>query len=136
MESELSWHEREQRDIERQKEAVESFKRQCALFKEKFGREPGPDDPVYFDPDHPTPRPFDYQKLKAMMIAQLRKSKWPPEIIFAFDRMDRMLTEEDAHLWSDGDLAKWDNAIDDYFRLQALIDDCENPQPDSGNDEP
>jgi hypothetical protein len=29
---------------------VEAFKRQRQAFREKFGREPGADDPIFFDP--------------------------------------------------------------------------------------
>jgi hypothetical protein len=35
---------------------------QRAAFVEKFGREPGPNDPVFFDPDADTPQPFPCEK--------------------------------------------------------------------------
>lgn len=33
------------------------LRKQLALFEEKFGRPPGPEDPVFFDPDADTPVP-------------------------------------------------------------------------------
>src|SRR6476469_6099642 len=37
---------------------VEAFKRQLQAFREKFGREPGADDPIFFDPNATEPRPL------------------------------------------------------------------------------
>jgi hypothetical protein len=38
---------------------------QRKAFIEKFGREPGPDDPVFFDPDKNVPTPIDADRLNA-----------------------------------------------------------------------
>jgi len=45
------------RDSSAGKQLEESLRRQRAAFIGKFGREPGPDDPIFFDPnaDEPTP---------------------------------------------------------------------------------
>jgi len=39
---------------------------QRRAFLEKFGREPGPSDPVFFDPDYDTPTPLTERRLKDM----------------------------------------------------------------------
>jgi hypothetical protein len=37
--------------------AMEALKQQLEAFREKFGREPGAGDPIFFDPDATEPRP-------------------------------------------------------------------------------
>ena len=48
----------------------EALLAQRKAFIEKFGREPGPDDPVFFDPDKDVPTPID----RAQMDADLEKA--------------------------------------------------------------
>jgi hypothetical protein len=36
----------------------EAFEANLQAFREKFGRDPGPDDPVFFDPDADEPTPL------------------------------------------------------------------------------
>jgi len=50
--------------IKMNKEVHEAVKRQLESFKEKFGREAGPDDPLFFDPDYDEPRPLTEPKVK------------------------------------------------------------------------
>jgi hypothetical protein len=39
------------------REVHDRLKKQHETFKEKFGREPGPGDPLFFDPDYDVPTP-------------------------------------------------------------------------------
>jgi hypothetical protein len=48
----------------------EALLEQRKAFVEKFGREPGPDDPVFLDPDKVVPTPID----RARMDADLEKA--------------------------------------------------------------
>ena len=41
-------------------------------FIEKFGREPGPDDPVFFDPDKDVPTPIDPVRFDADLEKAIR----------------------------------------------------------------
>jgi len=50
--------------IKMNKELDEAIIRQVESFKEKFGREPGPDDPLFFDPDCDVPIPLSELKLR------------------------------------------------------------------------
>ena len=43
-------------------------------FKEKFGREAGPDDPLFFDPDCDVPTPLTVSKVKRDLIEAARKA--------------------------------------------------------------
>ena len=56
------------RVIKMDKELHEAIVRQLESFKEKFGREAGPDDPLFFDPDYDVPTPFTEAKVKRELI--------------------------------------------------------------------
>ena len=43
-------------------ELARAMKNQLRAFKKKFGREPGPNDPVFFDPDVDTPQAYTHRK--------------------------------------------------------------------------
>jgi hypothetical protein len=51
--------------------AVDALEEQRALFIEKFGREPGPGDPVFFDPDEDEPTAITPER-RAELMAQLQ----------------------------------------------------------------
>ena len=55
-------------------ESYEAIVRQLKLFKEKIGREPGPKDPIFFDPDFDVPTPLAEAKLKRGLIEAARKA--------------------------------------------------------------
>jgi len=62
------------RTIRMGKETAEMMKAQLAAFKEKFGREAGPDDPVFFNPDCETPRPLTVEDVDRVMAEALEKA--------------------------------------------------------------
>jgi len=51
------------RSISMTPEIEEDLNEQRKKFIEKFGREPCPDDPLFFDPDADTPQPYPEKKL-------------------------------------------------------------------------
>jgi len=60
--------------IKMNKELHEAVKRQLESFKEKFGREAGPDDPLFFDPDYDEPTQLTEPKVKRELIEAARKA--------------------------------------------------------------
>ena len=60
--------------IKLDQESYEAIVGQLKLFKEKFGREPGPKDPIFFDPDCDVPTPLSEAKLKRGLIEAARKA--------------------------------------------------------------
>ena len=48
-------------------EATAALKEQQRSFREKFGADPGPEDPIFFDPDADTPQPISKAGLDEMM---------------------------------------------------------------------
>jgi hypothetical protein len=56
----------------------EALLEQRKAFVEKFGREPGPDDPVFFDPDKDLPTPIDPDRLDADLEKAIRDAGIDP----------------------------------------------------------
>ena len=56
----------------------EALLEQRKAFIEKFGREPGPDDPVFFDPDKDVPTPIDRARFDADMEKTIREAGIDP----------------------------------------------------------
>jgi hypothetical protein len=50
---------------------------QRKAFIEKFGREPGPGDPVFFDPDKDVPTPMDAERLDTRLPAEFVDESFP-----------------------------------------------------------
>lgn len=89
-------------------EVADVLAQQKQKFIERFGREPGPDDPIFFDMPHP-------EHLEAMMVEGMKAAGIDPAIIHAFEKTNGLLvTEENKHLISDKDLEAWDAAIREY----------------------
>jgi hypothetical protein len=95
-------------------ELAEALRGAREAFVQKFGREPGPNDPVFFDPDAETPQPFPRQKYHDGMIEMLRASGAPPEIVYAFEKTGRIVTSESTKYMTDAELAEWEAAINEY----------------------
>jgi hypothetical protein len=104
------------RTVKLDPESMDMMQHQLQAFREKFGREPGPGDPIFFDPDADTPQPFRLEKFleestEAMVAAGIR-----PEIIYAHRKTGGLIvTEENQEKLSAEDIAEWEAAIDEYF---------------------
>ena len=64
---------------------------QLKSFIDKFGREPGPDDPVVFDPDEDEPTPYPVEKMRAMTITAMIRGNAPHHLIYAYLRTGGMM---------------------------------------------
>ena len=104
------------RTVKLDPESMDMMQQQLQAFREKFGREPGPEDPIFFDPDADTPQPFRLEKFleestEAMVAAGIR-----PEIIYAHRKTGGLIvTDENQEKLSAEDIAEWEAAIDEYF---------------------
>ena len=56
----------------------EALLEQRKAFIEKFGREPGPNDPVFFDPDKDVPTQIDPDRLDADLEKAIRDAGFDP----------------------------------------------------------
>jgi len=99
-------------------EVVEILKRRRDCFREKFRREPGPTDPIFFDPHADTPRPMEMDTLDEAMLDAMAHAGIDPAIVHAWLRTGLLVSEENRHLISAEDLAEWQAAIEEYQELQ------------------
>jgi SEC-C motif len=76
-------------------------------FIAKYGREPGPNDPVFFD--MPPLEHIEHQTVEAM-----KKAGIDPAIIYAYEQTGRLVTEANQHLLPETALDEWQAAIEEY----------------------
>lgn len=99
----------------------EILRQQRRAFRRKFGREPGPTDPVFFDPDAPgdTPQELDPNKMRADVLEAMAKAGTPPEIAYAFAKTGYFVVDGLQDRFTPEALAEWNAAIAEYRRLEA-----------------
>ena len=64
-------------------ELARMIQEQLAAFKERFGREAGPEDPVFFDPDADIPQPISEEKLRRVVVHAAEQAGLDPELVLA-----------------------------------------------------
>src|SRR5664280_3741586 len=77
-------------------EAQRAIQEQLRKFREKFGRDADPEDPIFFDPDADTPRPISKAGLDEMtgqILSAAGKAGVRPELIYAMRKTGRIVTE-------------------------------------------
>ncbi len=95
-------------------EGQQVIERQLEAFRKKFGRYPGPDDPVLFDPNENKPVPLSDEEYEHAVLAAMSQAGLDPALIYAFKRTDTMVTESNKHLLTKKELRQWNDAIDEY----------------------
>jgi hypothetical protein len=65
------------RRIKMSPEVTRIMRDRRARFIEKFGREPGPNDPVFFDPNADVPTPWSPEKLQAELLKAMEAANIP-----------------------------------------------------------
>jgi hypothetical protein len=93
------------------REALETHK---AIQEKKLGRPVQPGDKLFPGGDE--------KKLKASMADLMRETGVRPVLIYAFEKTGLMVTEQNKHLMPDADLAEWDAACEEYYRLHPEDD--------------
>jgi hypothetical protein len=93
----------------------EMLQRQAERFRTKFGRDPGPKDPIFFDPDANEPRPVDPDTATHGITDELpqagTEAGTDPALIEAWCELGYVVTEDTRHLFSAGDIAAWNEAV-------------------------
>jgi hypothetical protein len=103
------------RQIPLTKEMAGVLDQQRRKFIERHGREPGPNDRIFFDLPHP--EQFEHE-----LVETMKKAGIDPAIIHAFEKTGRLVTEDNRHLVPDVELAEWDAAIKEYEAQQGRRD--------------
>lgn len=105
--------------IQMNDEGVEMMKQQLTLFKEKFGREPKPTEPIFFDPDYDVPTPIDEKKMMKIFVQGMIQANTSKEHIYAYIKTDGLLPVDDGKgsldMFHPDDLIAWENAIIEYM---------------------
>ncbi len=100
------------RSISMPAEMEEAFQEQRKRFTEKFGREPGPDDPIFFDPDADTPQPISEQKYTEELVEAMREAGIDERYIKAYKKTGLLVTEENIDLLTPEELAEFEAALE------------------------
>jgi hypothetical protein len=96
---------------------VASMQAQFRSFEEKFGRPPGPSDPVFFDPDADEPRPLAMDAARETTVAMMKAAGISPAWIYAYEHTDGLLPTFDGSFLSEQDEDEWDDKVDEYIEL-------------------
>lgn len=89
---------------------------QLRAFERKFGRPPGPDDPIFFDPDATEPRPMPPANLEYATLTMLNTAGICGAWIYAHQHTDGLLPRPDGSFHSEADRRDWQDALDRYRR--------------------
>ncbi len=96
-------------------EAHDAVQQQRERFVEKFGREMGPDDPVFFDPD--TPQPLDLERHEKDLADAMVAAGIDPRLIYASRKTGLLVTEENLDKLPEEALEEWNAALDEYDEM-------------------
>jgi hypothetical protein len=83
-------------------------------FVARFGREPGPGDRIFFDA--PSEEEYDEAVTTAMARAGIH-----PELIYAYKKTGRLVTDQNRHFVPAASLEAWDAAIEEYRATLLII---------------
>jgi hypothetical protein len=100
-------------------EITEIIAQQKKLFREQFGREPGPDNPLFFDPGVAAPQFLSDKSQEEVWKSLLQAagdSGIDPAIVYAMNKTGRIVTEANAQFLTDAELQEWHDAVDEYHQ--------------------
>jgi hypothetical protein len=83
-------------------------------FVAKFGREPGPDDPIFFD--------LDEDKIRNDTAEAMRAAGIRPALIYAYEETGLLVTEQNRNLIPDVELREFDAKVREYYDLHPNED--------------
>ncbi|GAJ79227.1 hypothetical protein NBRGN_004_00900 [Nocardia brasiliensis NBRC 14402] len=91
-------------------------------FREKFGRDPNPDDPVLFDPDQAMPTPISETALSDIWqsIADNTTDRRISAFVLAAKEVGYLVTEDNEELFSQDEREAFYEAVDFQLRLQDM----------------
>ncbi len=96
------------------REIREALQSQRDAFRVKFGRDPGPDDSVFFDPDADEPTPMgkrQWDEGMTAMIAAAEAAGLDPAYIHAWREVGYIVTSENEHLFSATEVKAYLDAV-------------------------
>lgn len=122
----VSWH----ADSAMGEQMSEAFAAQTEVFRTKFGRDPGPDDPLFFDPDADEPVALSRQGFdQALSDIAERAAEIgvDPAMIHAWREVGYIVTQENRHTFSAEEVRAFTNAVARHH--DELDDEDDEPTP-------
>lgn len=96
--------------------AADAIRAQYRRFERKFGRPPGPDDPIFFDPDSDEPAPLSLLDAERESTGMLEAAGVHPAWIYANQHTGGLLPRPDGTFADPANTRDWDQAIERYLR--------------------
>ena len=97
------------------------LRNQRKAFVKRFGREPGPDDPVFFDPDAlgDVPQPISSEAMRNDVLKAMIAAGIAPAIGYAHAKTGYLVVKGFEDRFTPEALAEWQAAIEEYRQLEA-----------------
>lgn len=92
---------------------------QLQAFREKFGRDARPGEPIYFDPTKDVPTPLSEEAVKAHTIASMRKAGVREAVIYAYEKTGWLVTARNRSKIPPGGIKEYEMAFDEWERLHG-----------------
>ena len=87
--------------------ALPLLEAQLQKFRQRFGRDPGPEDLVFFDAP-------PLEQVEHQLVEALKQAGLDPAFIHAFETTGLLVTADNQHLIPEPDLQAWSAAVADY----------------------
>lgn len=101
-------------DTPRGQESKEGLQVQLDAFREKFGREPGPGDPLFFDPDADEPTPLTKAHFEEMILDMAERAVEmgiDPAFLHAWREVGYVVTEETRSMFTTAEVLAFNRAL-------------------------
>jgi hypothetical protein len=98
--------------------AIEAIESQICRFREKFGRDPEPDEPIFFDPDSDVPVPMSQAKIDEIVLETMRRAGTSPEFAYAYRKTGLLSFGGDMSCWDPEDRREWEAAVAEYGEME------------------
>jgi hypothetical protein len=94
------------------------LREQKKAFRKKFGRDPRPDEPVFFDPTSDVPIAVSERGLACSTGDLLRRAEAPPHVVYIYKKTGRVVTPLNFDLIPPEGLAEVRAALEEYRALE------------------
>jgi len=113
--------------------AVEILKEQEKAFRRKFGRDPEPNDPIFFDPNADEPKPMSLEGTEDEVLAAMNKMNLPPAFAYAYRKTGLIGVKGMMDAWPADSRKEWNDAVKEYFLIEEASKQPDRPTPDEWN---
>ena len=104
-------------DAQVERELEDALANQVQAFRDKFGRDPSPRDPIFFDPDAEVPTPLAPRNVMTELVAAGYRARLPLAYTHAIEKTGLIVTEANMHQLSEADLNEWQAAVEEGEKI-------------------